>query len=807
MCRGQASVGARVAFVPKCRGGVLYAPSKLVGLAAFCCIGCVLEAHAQPLPVGDSQPVPQGTAQQQPSTPPPSASPRFNRLPTVMVQTTHVRRIRRATKPSLPTAPPPTPAAATIASTPPPPGISTGGTEGTATNGYKATTAANIGPFSNVSLQNTPYSVSITPGALWENNNSHTVSDALKTNPTVVPLIDSTAPASGLSRIMIRGFTAADQDELRDGITDRSYTYPPLENVDHIEVFNGPTGFLYGFTEPGGMINYVSKQPTATAFATLSSGVYGGGIVYGHADAGGPIDPEGRASYRFNLYKEDGNTYIDEGTQQRLLVSGLLNYRINDSSTIAFDYYHQNYQVTGTQVAFGPYVVNGISYVPAAFNPTKQYGQPWTFNSSEKDLIGAKFTTNYDDIFTFRTAVRYGNMQRDYTWISATLTSATGNYTETSTQDTTQNEQTWGGYALVDAKFDTGPAHHVVTFGYTDTYFYFTRGPDVNTKLGTSNVNTPAQFSEPDTVIPGTSNFQAQNIGNALIGDHITFNRYWAALIGVNDAMVHQTGGGISSVLSTADYNASKVSPTYALLFTPQSWVTLYASYLEGLEAGDQAPSTANGIPVVNANAILPPSVSTSYEAGAKMDFGRFFLTTALFDINKVNAEVNPSSNVYIQDGREDHRGVEVIGKGKITDQLTFVGGFTLLDAKIEQATALPASNGKIPINVPEQEARAYFEYALPETFVPGLTFVAGANYYGKRPVDALNTGFLAPATTVDVGLRYEPVVWGRKLAFNLTVSNVFNVSYWSSYGGGGATGMLLGTPRLFAFSGKIPLG
>jgi iron complex outermembrane recepter protein len=448
MCRGQASVGARVAFVPKCRGGVLYAPSKLVGLAAFCCIGCVLEAHAQPLPVGDSQPVPQGTAQQQPSTPPPSASPRFNRLPTVMVQTTHVRRIRRATKPSLPTAPPPTPAAATIASTPPPPGISTGGTEGTATNGYKATTAANIGPFSNVSLQNTPYSVSITPGALWENNNSHTVSDALKTNPTVVPLIDSTAPASGLSRIMIRGFTAADQDELRDGITDRSYTYPPLENVDHIEVFNGPTGFLYGFTEPGGMINYVSKQPTATAFATLSSGVYGGGIVYGHADAGGPIDPEGRASYRFNLYKEDGNTYIDEGTQQRLLVSGLLNYRINDSSTIAFDYYHQNYQVTGTQVAFGPYVVNGISYVPAAFNPTKQYGQPWTFNSSEKDLIGAKFTTNYDDIFTFRTAVRYGNMQRDYTWISATLTSATGNYTETSTQDTTQNEQTWGGYAL-----------------------------------------------------------------------------------------------------------------------------------------------------------------------------------------------------------------------------------------------------------------------------------------------------------------------------------------------------------------------
>jgi hypothetical protein len=128
----------------KCHGGVLYTSSKLVGVAAFCCTGYVLEAHAQPVPAGEPQPVPRGPAQQQPSTPPSSASPRSNRLPTVMVQTNRVRRIRRATKPSLPPARPPTPAAARIASTPPP-GISTGGTEGTATNGYKATTAANVG--------------------------------------------------------------------------------------------------------------------------------------------------------------------------------------------------------------------------------------------------------------------------------------------------------------------------------------------------------------------------------------------------------------------------------------------------------------------------------------------------------------------------------------------------------------------------------------------------------------------------------------------------------------------------------------
>ena len=57
-------------------------------------------------------------------------------------------------------------------------------------------------------------------------------------------------------------------------------------------------------------------------------------------------------------------------------------------------------------------------------------------------------------------------------------------------------------------------------------------------------------------------------------------------------------------------------------------------------------------------------------------------------------------------------------------------------------------------------------------------------------------------ATTFDLGLHYQPVVYGHKLTFNLTVSNVFNEAYWASYN----TGMLLGAPRVISFSAKIPL-
>lgn len=334
----------------------------------------------------------------------------------------------------------------------------------------------------------------------------------------------------------------------------------------------------------------------------------------------------------------------------------------------------------------------------------------------------------------------------------------------------------------------------------------YTRGPNVTTTLGTSSVAAPVQFAEPATFVPGTSNFQAQNLGNLLIGDRITLNRYWSALVGVNDAIVNQTGGGVngppSSVLGTPNFQQSKVTPNFSLLFTPAPFVTLYGTYIQALSLGDQAPATNNGVAVVNAGEILAPSVSTEYEAGAKFDLGRFDITAALFNIDKVNAETNPQTNLFIQDGREVHQGVEVTGKGKITDQLTFVGGFTVMKAEIQQATALPASNGKVPINVPEQQARAYFEYTPFPSLVPDLTLVAGASYYGKRPVDALNTGFMQAATIFDAGVRYEPVVWGRKLAFNLSISNLFNTAYWASYN----SGMLLGAPRTISFSGKIPL-
>ncbi len=125
-------------------------------------------------------------------------------------------------------------------------------------------------------LQDTPYSINVTSGDLIENRAAHTEGDALMTNPSVSVSVAPNAANASLSRVYIRGFNASDQNELRDGFDDRSFTIPPIENVQRIEVLNGLSGFLYGFTNPGGTINYVTKQPTPDEHTELKTGVMAG---------------------------------------------------------------------------------------------------------------------------------------------------------------------------------------------------------------------------------------------------------------------------------------------------------------------------------------------------------------------------------------------------------------------------------------------------------------------------------------------------------------------------------------------------
>lgn len=668
--------------------------------------------------------------------------------------------------------------------------------EGSAESGYRHE-AARVGPLGKVPLRDTPYSLNVTSGELFENRGAHTVSQALKTNPTVATLMESNT-YSGLSRVMVRGFTAGDQGDFRDGVVDRSFTFVPLENVERIEVLNGLSSFLYGFSSLGGSLNYVSKQPTATRQASLALGRYGGGMDYQHADLGGPVDPEGRLAYRVNLYDESGSTYVEGSHQERSLVSAVLTYRLTPDTRLFADGWYQDLDMRGLQTYINVDLAKGIK-VPSArhFDAETQYGQDWTYNKSHKSQVGVGFESSLNDVFTLRSSFRYGNMWRSYQYTTATLTDNEGNYSESARGSTRQTERTYSGFALLDANFATGAIRHKLTMGFTGHKYRYTRGNDVTTLLGTSNIDSPTDYARPSQTIGQTNVYYHQFYRNWVIGDRIEFNDAWSAVIGFNRAEIRQNVSGGGTSLGTASYTQRKTTPSYSLIYKPAREVTTYLTYMEGLTNGGSAPATA-----ANAYEILSPSVSRQWELGAKATLGRMDLALALFHIDKVNEYTDPSDNTYKQDGREVHKGVELTATGKLTDNLTLVGGYTFMTAEVTESRNNKSLEGNIPVNVPERQGRLYMEYNLSRLRLPDVTLSGAANYSGRRPVDAANTDYLHGATTYDLGLRYEPELAGHKLTLNLFVNNLFDKDYWSYYRSG--DGLLLGAPRMTSLTAKL---
>lgn len=665
-----------------------------------------------------------------------------------------------------------------------------------ASKGYRVPRVT-AGPLGAQSPLDIPYSVQATSNQLAESRGARTVSDALWTNPAVATLMETNG-YSTLSRVMVRGFTAADQSDLRDGLVDRSFTYVPLENVERIEVMNGLSGFLQGFSALGGTVLYVSKQPTEHRMLSLATGQYGGGINYVHLDAGGAVDKAGQFGYRLNAYQEDGATSIYGSHQKRSLLSALLKWRLSDATTVTLDGWRQDLDMRGLATYFNVNPTGGVPVPDAGgFSAERQYGQDWTYNKSHKTLLGVFLDSKLNDHLSLRAAYRYGIMDREYLYVAANVTDSAGNYSEKAYSSPEQDERTRAYQALLDADFTTGPIHHAMTFGFVGTDYLYSRGDDVSAALGDSNTYGIVQYANPSLTLGPTNVWYEQYYRNLLVGDRVAFSPRWSALLGLSRAELIQNRWGTGNTLSTSNYDQTKLTPSVALMFKPIALVSTYGSYMEGLANGGTAPKTA-----ANSYAMLGPSVSRQYELGVKAELGKLSASVALYRIDKVNEYTDPADNVYKQDGREVHEGADASVCGKPLDAVVLVGGVSLLHAEVTRAKNNAALEGKAPINVPSVQATLHVEVAPPGQRVLWLT--GGARYSGRRYVDAANTDWIAGAAIFEVGAKASARWAGHVLSANLNVQNLLNTSYWSYYRSG--DGLLLGAPRVYAFSARVEL-
>ncbi|MCG3660180.1 TonB-dependent siderophore receptor [Aliarcobacter butzleri] len=666
---------------------------------------------------------------------------------------------------------------------------------GTAENGYLSEDITGIGLWGKRSLQDTPYSMSVIPQELIENVQAKDMNQIFKMNPTTQETGQMLTGLGDAQWVTIRGFEI--NNPIINGIpySTKWASTPMMQDIERVEIINGATGFLYGGGRVGGAVNYITKKPTTEDLKNVSIGSYGNESYYTHLDLGGQFDKNHTFGYRVNALYQNGEL-PNESDKEQKAISLVFDWKPTDNFYTDIKYSYKNSLEKG-----GNFYFRNVSN-RKAIDKSKGFSPDWIQDELKLNKVENNTNWNINDTFTLRTSLMYEKTKSRGSDINASIVDNTV-ISSLSSWDTYiwkgawQETENYGGNIFLDSNFDTLNVNHNLTIGYSmNSRKHFTREDDGHFYRFNGNVslNDIKNLIEPDwdsfgsmgtkPLKPSTKS-EYQNI---LIGDDITFNDQWSALVGANYATVIDR-----SYRADTKYDESKLTPTLSLIFKPFEQLTTYTTYIESLEAG-----TIVGDRYKNEGQILAPYKSKQYEIGTKYSLfnEKVLLNGSLFRIEKANEyekDTTPKLTLT-QDGEEIHQGIELGITGKVTDNLTIIAGGTLIDLSVEKVED-KALEGKKPINAASKMAKLYSEYEISQ--IKGLAITGGAYYTGKSYGDRANKDVLPSYTLYDAGLRYKTKLDKYPTTFNLNIQNLTDEVYWTRNN-------MLGDPRSVAFSMKM---
>ncbi len=700
--------------------------------------------------------------------------------------------------------------------------------DGSAAAGYRVNNTTAAGPiFSDLPIQDAPYSITVVPHELIDNLQAYQPEQLVK----VIPQITNVLPQqnnSGNPFFYVRGFTITQftnnagmtYDGLLGGAGGMFDTV--LEDKERLELLSGVDGFLYGTGSVGGNLNYVLKRPTVTSYASVTAGDNSGQNGYIHGDFGGPLTipglADGLVGYRLNVAGQDGHTSIYNQDIKRNLISGAIDVHLWDGALLQFNAAHSNYHVYGITPAFG--VSAALTSYPTPANPATIFTPSWLQFVDETDTGGAKLTWKLNDIFSIRAAYDFTREQRGALGQGGSLSTSITNYQGTETQSASSAGTvptiwyTHSGYSFLDAEFSTWGLQHKLTTGFTGFTQFAQQGLLTTTSASTAYTNNfYNQISVPQpnyAFSPSGSNYiYADTFGkNYVLGDEIKFMDKFILLAGANYTTLGRTNFN-SAGTATSGYGASALTPSISLVYKVLPWLSTYATYQQSLQQGSQVLNSGNFI-YTNNGATLSPYLGKQYEVGVKATVGtNLLVTAALFDIDKANQYTQNNGNgtyTVIQSGREVHKGLELTATGKIYEDLTLIAGLDLIDARITNNPTNPLQDGVLPQNVSPISGKLYAEYN--PSFLPwarGLTLIGGfqaadrfdAALPGTTYASLINLQKLPGYIVGDLGFRYTTKVADKDLIIRFNVNNFTNTAYWQSYAEEGL-------PRTFLASAEM---
>lgn len=662
-----------------------------------------------------------------------------------------------------------------------------------------------LGLLGNVDIMDTPFNATNYTQAVIQDQQARSVADVVQNDPSV-------RVARGFGNFqelyVIRGF-AVNSDDLAYnglyGLLPRQFVASEL--LERVEVFRGANAFINGAAPGGGgiggAINLLPKRASNTPLTQVSAGVESGGLAYIATDVSRRFGEGERLGVRVNAAIRDGDTAVDRESRELGVLAIGMDYR-GDGYRLSADVGYQNFKLHAPRPAV---TLNAPVPMIAPPSSTSNFAQPWTV-SSERDTFGtlrAEVDLASDTVAWAAFGARTGN---EFNALASPRATNADGTISMSRFDNVRHDTVRTGEIGGRTMFVTGALKHTLSATASafslDSRNAFATGP-----AQISNLYRPVDYPSVPPAY-GTGG----NLGNPLLTATTDLASYAVAdtLSMLDDSVLVTVGvrhqrirtGSFSNTTGarTAAYDETANTPVVGLVYKPMKGLSLYANYIEALQAGPVAPviNTATGRALDNQGEVFAPYTSEQKEIGVKYDAGRIGMSAALFTTAQPSAYiVGNRFDVY---GEQRNRGLELSVFGTPTRGVRLLGGLTLLDAE-QRTTAGGVNQGKDAIGVPKTQLNLGGEWDVPQ--VAGLSLNARALYTASQFSDGANTKELPAWTRFDLGASYAMRIMDRAVTLRARVDNVADRAYWASAGGFPGSGYLVvGSPRTFTLSGTV---
>ncbi len=609
----------------------------------------------------------------------------------------------------------------------------------------------------------------------------------------------------------------------------------PTEDKERVEVLKGASSMYYGMVPPAGIVSFEMKRAGPVPVTSVSASVnqYGGYEV--GLDVGRRFGTDEKFGLRVNALGGTNNPGLHNYMGQRNLFSAAFDFRMLDNLSLKVDFEH--YAKNATEQA-SVVLIGSATVLPRVPNNQTNLAGKWAMTRGE--ATNGDIRIDWDVTDNWRLTAEYGaalaKRDRDFTQfafndISGYTTGVGRLYGTFATGATYQN--TNARFDL-SGRLETGPIAHELTFGWTqnerkqDTRGTSTQSWGCASLTATCGV-TSSRYVGQNLYDPVFVPVQTQQAANGpqvtdiqdkglYAVDRIILSKQWQVMAGLR--RTDYTSGQTNPVTTAPKYATVKTTPAYSLIYEPVKDMSIYASHIEGLEAGAVVSNSYS-----NSGELLPTALTTQNEVGSKYQFqSGTLIQAAYFDIRRAQTTSEPAPAgstappatpnsaastwlIQTQNGRAEYKGFELAASGEVSRNLGIVASAMFLDPKITRDLTSGSTNtqGHTPGNTAKKTFSLFGEYRLDS--VPGLSVNAAAYHVGERAVSNADVVYLPGFTTYSLGARYRTKFHDTNATFQFNVDNATNKSYWSSADASSANPIIAaGLPRMIRLSAKFDL-